>query len=274
MKIDAHHHFWNYNPSEFEWIDDTMDILKRDYEPKQFNNVLVENNIDGSMLVQVNQNEAENDFFHEYALKNDFIKGTIGWVDLKSKELNTALEKYQTYKKLKGFRHIVQSEPNDFLLDPSFIEGVKSLYLKNYTYDILVYHTQLKSVLNFVRQLPNNRLIIDHIAKPDIANQKISQWANYLKEIAKHPNVFVKVSGMVTEANWKTWKKEDFYIYLDYILDYFGTDRIVYGSDWPVCLLSATYQQQLEIVQTYFGKLSKNEQDKIFGLNAIEFYQI
>ncbi|MFT5885229.1 MAG: L-fuconolactonase [Arcticibacterium sp.] len=272
MKIDAHQHFWNYDPINFSWINDEMAAIRKNFLPEDLKPILEKNGFGGSILIQVNQDETENDIFLRFAEENEFIKGVVGWIDLKASNLEDKLTHYAQYPKMKGFRHIAQSEPDDFLMDQSFIDAVAKFPNYNFTYDILVFERQLKSVLHFVRQLPNNKLIIEHIAKPNIKEKSVTRWSNYMQAISKHENVYVKVSGMVTEADIKNWKKEDFAIYLDHILDFFGPERIVYGSDWPVCLVAGTYEDQLGIVQEYFSRFTKTEQAQIFGLNAAKFY--
>jgi L-fuconolactonase len=263
--IDSHQHFWRYDTENYGWIDDNMAVIRKDFFPEDFKPILDYYGFEGSVLVQVKHDEAENEEFLQHAEANDFIKGVVCWVDFMAANLQERLQYYKTRPKVKGFRHVAQGEPDDFLTQPAFIEGVKQLNDFDFTYDILIVERQLKSALHFIRQLPESRLIVDHIAKPEIRNKSL---------ISQHQNVYVKVSGMVTEANYSNWKKEDFFIYLDHVLEYFGTDRIVYGSDWPVCLVAAEYGEQLDIVQSYFEKLSKTEQDKIFGGNAKRFYKL
>jgi L-fuconolactonase len=272
--IDAHHHFWTYDIINYGWIDESMSAIRKSFLPEDLAPLLLQNGIEGTVLVQVNQNEEENERFLQYAQKHKFIKGVIGWIDLRSDNLRERLSFYLNKPLMKGFRHIVQGEPDDFLLQPGFIEGVRMLNEFNYTYDILIYERQLKAALNFIRELPENRLVIDHIAKPDIKNKSITRWANYMKEISRYENVCIKVSGMVTEAEFKSWEKEDFFIYLDYLMEYFGSERLIYGSDWPVCLVSAKYEEQLNILKTYFSGLPKEDQDRIFMKNAINFYNL
>ncbi|RFS15299.1 amidohydrolase [Emticicia sp. C21] len=272
MTIDAHQHFWYYNAADYAWIDDSMKAIQRDFLPADLEPILQKNGFDGCVLVQVNQTEQENDDFLKFADLYDFIKGVVGWVDLRAENLWERLSYFKQFNKLKGFRHIVQGEPLGFMQHDSFVKGVKKLVDFDYTYDILIYPKQLKDALHLVRECPDNKFVIDHIAKPDIKNKEISKWSNYMKEIAQHEHVFCKISGMVTETDWHKWKKEDFYIYLDMALEFFGTDRIMYGSDWPVCLVAGTYEEQLSIVQSYFNKLSKTEKDKLFGENATRFY--
>lgn len=272
MKIDAHQHFWMYDSKNYAWIDQSMSKIQRDFLPNDLKPILEKNQIDGCVLVQVNQTGEETIYFNDLAEQHEFIKGVVGWTDLLSSNLNSSLENYSKLPKIKGFRHIVQAEPVGFMQNPSFISGVQLLAKYNFTYDILIYPTQLKDAKHLVKNCPDNKFVIDHLAKPYIKEQKISQWGNYMQKLGEMPNVYCKISGMVTEADWQTWKKEDFYIYLDVALNSFGIDRLIYGSDWPVCLVAAEYEEQLDIVKSYFEKLSLTEQDKIFGGNAARFY--
>lgn len=272
MKIDAHQHFWKYDSENYAWINQSMSKIQRDFLPNDLKPILEKNLIDGCVLVQVNQTEEETIYFNDLAEQHEFIKGVVGWTDLLSSNLNSRLENYSKLPKIKGFRHIVQAEPVGFMQNPSFISGVQLLAKYNFTYDILIYPSQLKDAKHLVKNCPDNKFVIDHLAKPYIKEQKISQWGNYMQKLGEMPNVYCKISGMVTEADWQTWKKEDFYIYLDVALNSFGIDRLIYGSDWPVCLVAAEYEEQLDIVKSYFEKLSLTEQDKIFGGNAARFY--
>lgn len=272
MTIDAHQHFWYYDSENYAWIDDSMRAIQKDFLPADLEPILQKNGFDGCVLVQVNQTEQENHDFLKFAQLYDFIKGVVGWVDLRAENLNERLEYFKSFAKLKGFRHIVQGEPVGFMQQESFVRGIRQLVNFDYTYDILIYPKQLKDALFLARECPDNKFVIDHIAKPDIKHKEISKWSNYIRQIAQHPNVFCKISGMVTEADWYNWKKEDFYIYLDLVLEFFGTDRIMYGSDWPVCLVAGTYEEQLSIVQSYFEKLSITEKENLFGGNATRFY--
>ncbi|MCP9766951.1 amidohydrolase [Lacihabitans sp. LS3-19] len=274
MKIDAHQHFWNYNSTDFAWINDEMAKIQRSFLPEDLKPILDANQIDGTVLVQVNQTEEETLYINGLAEQNDFIKGVVGWTDLKSQTLKQSLEKFKEYPKIKGFRHIVQGEEIGFMRDPSFVSGIQTLSEYDYTYDILIYPTQMKDAIYLAKTCPNTHFVIDHLAKPYIKDQKISQWGNYIQKLSELPNVHCKVSGMVTEADWNSWKKEDFYIYLDIVLGSFGVDRIMYGSDWPVCLVAAEYSEQLNILKSYFEKLTTSEKDLIFGSNAIKFYKL
>ncbi len=272
--IDAHQHFWKYDPVNYSWIDENMQAIRQDFLPENLGKLLHYHGFKGSVLIQVNQDEAENEWFLKLAEENAFIKGIVGWVNLKAANLDERLNYYHQKPAIKGFRHIVQAEPDDFLLNTEFVQGVEKLKNFDFTYDILIFERQLKSALHFIRKLPENKLIIDHIAKPDIKNKSLSRWSNYMKEIARQENVLVKISGMVTETSYHNWQKEDFFIYLDHVLNCFGTKRILYGSDWPVCLVSATYEEQLDIIESYFDQLSQTEKADIFGENAKRFYNL
>jgi L-fuconolactonase len=276
MTIDAHQHFWHFDPIRDRWItEDTMSRIRRDFLPADLEPVLQQNGIDGCVAVQASQSEAETFFLLDLAAQNDFIKGVVGWVDLKSPQLESRLTAFQKYKKLKGFRHILQGEKPAFMLDAAFVNGVKLLGQYGFTYDILVFPKHLKAVQKFLQSFDNQPFIIDHIAKPFIKKGLIKQWLKDMLWIGKnYPNVHCKISGMVTEACWQGWQEADFTPYLDVVFEAFGADRIVYGSDWPVCLVAAEYEQQLNIVKNYVQKHAGTEGGKIFGDNAVKFYQL
>jgi L-fuconolactonase len=271
--IDAHHHFWLYDPTRHEWITEEMSGIRKDFLPTDFEQILKQNGISGSVLVQVNQDEKENEFQLKNADENDFIKGVVGWVDLQANNIEERLEFYKQYKKMKGFRHILQGEADRaIMLKPAFMNGIRKLKKFGYTYDILIYPDQLKYTREFVAAFPDQPFVIDHIAKPSIREHNIKDWKMDILAVAEHENVYCKISGMVTEADWQNWKKEDFTPYLDVVIEAFGTDRVMYGSDWPVCLVAATYEQMKSIVDDRFSSFSKDEQEKFFGKNAINFY--
>jgi L-fuconolactonase len=275
MVIDAHQHFWRYNPVRHSWINDDMAAIRKDFLPKELEQIYRQNDIDGCVAVQVDQTEAENEFFLAFARKYEFIKGIVGWVDLQNVNIKERLEYYSSEKTMKGFRHIVQGEgdPN-FLLGQDFCRGIALLSSHNFTYDILVYHYQLVQVEPFITKFPNQPFIIDHIAKPAIAKREIAQWEKYMRAIAKHENVYCKLSGMVTEADINNWTYDDLAPYLDVVLDCFGPSRLVYGSDWPVCLVAATYEEQFGVVQKAIDRLSAAEKKMVLGENAIRFYHL
>lgn len=275
MKIDAHQHFWQFDPVRDAWITEgSMSVIRRDFLPKDLQPILQQNGINGCVAVQADQSETETHFLLNLASQNDFIKGVVGWVDLKADNLAERLDYFKQYPKLKGFRHILQGEKPEFMLDLRFTEGVRLLGKMGYTYDILVFPKHLSAVKTFLQKFDNQPFVIDHLAKPYIQKGLIKQWAKDMKAIAKHENVMCKISGIVTEADWTHWTEADFTPYLDVVFEAFGTDRIMYGSDFPVCLVAATYTQQLSIVKNYISKLSDTEGSKILGGNAIKFYKL
>lgn len=275
MIIDGHQHFWRYNPERHGWITDDMAAIRHDFLPKELEQIYRHNDIDGCVAVQVDQTLFENEYLSGFARMHPFIKGVVGWVDLSAADVKDHLDRYASENIVKGFRHIVQgeSDPN-FLLGQDFCRGIGYLQSYNYTYDILVYHHQLPQVEPFVVRFPNQGFIIDHIAKPAIAKHEIKQWATHMKAIASHENVYCKLSGMVTEADVNNWTYDDVAPYIDVVLESFGPSRLVYGSDWPVCLVAASYEEQFGVVQKAIEKLSPAEKKKILGENAISFYHL
>lgn len=274
MKIDSHQHFWHYQPDRDAWITDEMRVLKQDYLPDQLLRHLQKHSIDGSVSVQADQSEDETRFLVSLAEAHSYIMGVVGWTDLRSPALREKLTHFKSFPKLKGFRHVVQSEAKGFLNDNSFRQGVKMLAEFGFTYDLLIYHHQLEEALDFVRELPDVKIVVDHIAKPSIKSGKKTPWELQMTLMATFPNVHCKLSGMVTEASWSGWKKEDFSPYLDVIMEGFGPGRIMYGSDWPVCLLAGGYGDQFEIVNSYIYRLSNDERKAIMGDNAVNFYSL
>jgi L-fuconolactonase len=274
MMVDAHHHFWKFDPVRESWITDDMQAIRRDFLPDDLKPVLAANGVDCCVTVQVGQSEQETEFMLGFAAEHAFIAGVVGWIDLRAKNLGERLEHFRSFPKLKGFRHIVQGEPAGFLLQKDFIEGVRLLQRYGFTYDLLVYHHQLPDALQFVREVPDVRIVVDHIAKPSIRTGEKTGWELNMAALATFKNVHCKLSGMVTEADWKNWKPEHFHPYLDEVVEAFGTDRLMYGSDWPVCLVAASYEQQLSIVQNYFATFSEAEKRSVMGENARRFYNL
>lgn len=275
LKIDAHQHFWNYDSIRGSWITDEMSVIRKDFLPGRLRPILSENGFDGCVAIQVDQSENENHFLLELANKNDFISGVVGWIDLGSENIKDRLAYYQQFKKLKGFRHILQGETDRAtMLKPEFTRGIRALKQFNYTYDILIFPDQLPYTIKFVELFPDQKFVIDHLAKPYIKDQKIAGWKEDIERVARSKNVYCKISGMVTEARWQSWKQEDFMPYIDVVVNAFGTDRIMFGSDWPVCLVAARYDEVVNIMKDYFSRFTPHELDKIFGQNAIEFYNL
>ena len=275
MRVDSHQHFWKFDPVRDCWITDEMAIIQKDFLPADFQSVLGKNNFDGSVVVQSDQSENENEFQLKNAEENDFIKGVVGWVDLQANDIEEQLVRYSSFKKMKGFRHVLQGETDrSFMLKPEFMNGISKLEKFGFTYDILIYADQLRFIPEFVGAFINQKFVIDHLAKPQIKNREISEWKNEIQKIARFENVYCKISGMVTEADWKHWKQDDFVPYVDVVIEAFGPERIMYGSDWPVCLVAASYEQTLGIVGEYFSSFSETEQELFFGKNAIQFYNL
>lgn len=275
MIIDSHQHFWQYEPVKHSWIDDQMSVIRRDYMPSDLQKVYAAHSVDGCVAVQADQTLEETDFLLNLTKEHDFIKGIVGWLDLRTENADTILEKYHQHKKIKGWRHVVQGESDhNFLLRPNFLRGISYLEKYNYAYDILIFPHQLGATLEFVKRFPHQKFVIDHIAKPYIKDCFYEGWATLMKEIAKQENVHCKVSGMITEADYKTWTPEQLYPYMNLVLDAFGSNRLMYGSDWPVCLVAGSYGQVKNIAVDFIKRLSKNEQDAIMGANAIEFYNL
>ena len=275
LRIDSHQHFWNYDSEKFDWITGDMSLIKKDFLPTDLAPLLQQNNFDGCVTIQVQQTEEENDFLLNTAEGHDFIKGVVGWTDLQSENVEEHLNRLKSFNKLKGFRHILQGEKKrDLMLSPEFKNGISFLPKYGFTYDILIFPDQLAFARKLVKEFPEQKFVIDHLAKPYIKDGKIEEWEKDMNAIGSFKNVYCKISGMVTEADWKKWKPEDFFPYLDVVVKSFGTNRIMYGSDWPVCLVAASYQQSLSIVSEYFSPFSKDEQDAFFGGNAIKFYNL
>ncbi len=274
MIIDSHQHFWKYNPIRDSWIDDTMQIIRRDFLPKDLAPIFIKNKIDGCISVQADQSETETEFLLNLAKNNAFIKGVVGWVDLCSSTVEERLIHYTKNKLFKGVRHILQAEDTAFFKNLRFLHGISQLATFNLTYDILVYHHQLKDVIALVKKFPKQKFVIDHIAKPDISAQNIANWSNGITELSTFENVYIKLSGMVTEADWNNWNEKDFKEYLDVIFNTFSMNKIMYGSDWPVCLLAAKYEEQLAIITQYIQILSAKERALILGENARIFYNL
>jgi len=275
MTIDAHQHFWQYEPQKHAWIDDDMAVIRRDFMPRDLITELKVNEIDGCVAVQADQTIEETDILIDLASENDFIKGVVGWVDFRASTIEKDLEKFSNNTIVKGFRHVVQGEPDpNFLLRKPFLNGIKRLEQYGYTYDILIFPHQLGATLEFVKQFPNQKFVIDHIAKPYIKDGFYDGWATLMKEIASHKNVYCKLSGMITEADYNNWKPEEIKRYLDLVLASFGADRCLFGSDWPVCLVAGSYAQVKELITDYITNFSTDEKAKIMGNNAVEFYNL
>ena len=275
MVIDSHQHFWVYEAEKHAWIDDDMKVIRKNFLPEDLKTIYQENGIGGCVAVQADQTLAETDFLLDLAQKNDFIKGIVGWVDLRASNIESVLGKYSHFQKLKGFRHVVQGEADhNFMLRPDFLNGIAALEKYNFTYDILIFPHQLGAALELVKRFPKQKLIIDHIAKPYIKDGFYDGWATLMKAISEYPNVYCKLSGMTTEADYNNWTPKQIEPYMQLVLDAFGANRILFGSDWPVCLVAGNYTKTKELVTNFIAKLSTKDQASIMGANAMQFYNL
>ena len=275
MIIDSHQHFWIYETEKHAWIDDEMKAIRKDFLPENLKSIYQENGIDGCVAVEADQTEAETIFLLDLADKNDFIKGVVGWLDLRASNIESVLEKYSRFPKLKGLRHLVQAEADhNFMLRPAFLNGIAALEKHNLTYDILIFPHQLGAALELVRRFPNQKFVIDHIAKPYIKDGFYDGWATLMKAISSYSNVYCKLSGMITEADYNHWTPEQIEPYMQLVLDTFGTKRILFGSDWPVCLVAGNYTKTKELVTNFIAKLTLEDQAAIMGGNAMQFYNL
>ena len=279
MRIDAHQHFWMYSPAQYGWISDEMAELKRDFLPKDLKPLLVgqafDGSVDGSIVVQARQDLDETRWLLELADENDFVKGVVGWVDLCSSDLPAQLEEFAANGKFVGVRHIVQGEADDeFMLRPDFQRGIARLAEHGFAYDLLLYPRHLPVAVKLVREFPEQRFVLDHIAKPAIADGLMDPWQRDIRELGQFDNVFCKLSGMVTEARWKEWTPQDFWPYLDVVCEAFGRGRLMIGSDWPVCTLSGSYEETMGIVADYVRQSMPDETDDILGANCMRFYGV
>jgi len=275
MRIDSHQHFWKYNPAHQVWMTDLMAVLRRDYLPDELKPLLSASGFEGAIAVQARQMVEETEWLLQLAGQHDFIKGVVGWVDLCSANLRGQLEGYARHRKLVGVRHVVHDEPDDqFMLRPEFRRGIALLPEFNLTYDLLLFPRHLPVAVELVRAFPEQPFVLDHIAKPAIRDGQVSPWKEDLKTLARFDNVTCKLSGMVTEAKWKQWRPEDFQRYLDIVIAAFGPDRLMIGSDWPVCTLSGEYAAVMGIVIDYAQQFPAAVREGILGGNCAKFYRL
>jgi L-fuconolactonase len=273
MRIDAHQHFWNYSAAEYPWIGAGLERLARDYLPSDLEPLLAAKQIDGSVAVQARQSVEESLWLLALAKAHPLVKGVVGWVDLRSDRVGDDLRVLAANPTFVGVRHVVQDEPDPrFVLGEGFIRGLRQLRQHGLTYDLLLYPSQLPAAIELVGLLPEQPCVVDHLAKPRIVAGEIDGWGRDIRAIARHDNVCCKVSGMVTEAVRRGWKRDDFTPYLDVVLEAFGPERLMFGSDWPVCLLAGEYADVAAIPRDYFSRLSTTEQRMIWGDTAAGFY--
>jgi len=274
-RVDAHQHFWRYNPSEYGWIHDSMQVLRRDFLPSDLKSELDSAGFSGCVVVQARQTVEETRWLLQLASAKHFISGVVGWVDLQSNQLHPQLQSLTKEPKLVGLRHIVQSEPDEnFLLQPKFLRGISLLEEFDLAYDILIYPRHLPVAVQFVERFPRQRFVLDHIAKPPIKDRLLHPWTDGIRRLADFPNVFCKLSGLVTEANWNHWTMTHLTPYLDVAFECFGPDRLMFGSDWPVCCLAASYSRTVEVLEEYLAPQTAGVSEKVFGANVQKFYKL
>lgn len=275
MKIDAHQHFWRYSPQEYGWIGPDMAVLQQDRLPADLAPLLEASGIEGTVAVQARQTLKETWWLLALADQYEFIKGVVGWVDLRSPDLYDQLACFGAHPKFRGVRHVVQDEADDrFMLRDDFLRGIGRLAEFGLTYDILIFPRHLPVACELVARFPEQPFVLDHIAKPFIRDGVLEPWATDLRRLAAFPNVWCKVSGLITEADWHGWRRADFRPYLDVVLEAFGPGRLMFGSDWPVCTLAGSYAQVVGLVSDYVEQLSPDEQAAVWGATAIQFYTL
>lgn len=274
MKIDAHQHFWLFDPQRDAWITNEMALLQRNFLPEDLQPLLQQHHFDGCIAVQADTSEKETEFLLSLTDQHAFIKGVVGWLDLCSDTINERLDHFSKHEKLKGLRHIVQAEPDGFMLRTDFQRGISALEKYNLTYDILIFPHQLEEAIKLVATFPKQKFIVDHCAKPYIKDGKIRIWQDHIEKLATFENVACKVSGLTTEADWKNWNNSTINPYLDAVFNAFGSKRLLFASDWPVCLLAGNYAETVALIEDYISEFSKTEQQQIMGLNAATWYHL
>lgn len=274
MRVDSHQHFWRHDPPTQAWITDDMAALRRDYLPSELRQELVAAGFDGSVAVQAAQSLDETRFLLELADAHPFVRGVVGWVDLRAPGLAEVLAEFSSHPRFKGVRHVVQSEPPGFLADSAFRAGVASLARFGLCYDVLIHAHQLPEAIEFVQALPEVGFVLDHLGKPPIEAGQLEPWSTELRRLARAPNVCCKVSGLVTEASWNDWRPADLTPFLDVVVESFGAQRLLVGSDWPVCTLAGSYGRVMAVFDDYFASFSATERAGIFGDNAERVYRL
>jgi len=275
MRIDTHQHYWRYNAADYGWIDDAKAVLKRDYTPADVRPLMAAAGFDAAIAVQARQTADETAALLAFADAHPFVAGVVGWVDLQADDAAEQLAAVASHPKLVGVRHIVQDEEDDrFLLRPAFCRGIALLAEFDLAYDVLVYPRHLPIVAEFLARFPSQRFVLDHLAKPDIRRGRLHEWARGLEEVAAAPNLMAKISGLVTEASWSEWTPDDLGPYLDVALDLFGPERLMVGSDWPVCTLAGPYERVMGVFSHYLAGRPEPARTAMFGGNARRFWKL
>ncbi|RIW14986.1 amidohydrolase [Algoriphagus lacus] len=274
MRIDCHQHFWEYDPKRQEWITPEMSRIRRNFLPGDLYPILQDVKIDGCIAVQADESLRETDFLLDLASQHEWILGVVGWADLGSDQLDELLDSYSSAEKLVGFREVLQSKDPRYMLREEFIRGIHKIGQRGYAYDILIFPQHLSASLELVSKCPDQRFVIDHLAKPYIKTEEWKEWKKAMTLLAERELVHCKLSGMVTEADWKKWTTDQLFPYLEIALELFGPNRLMYGSDWPVCLVAGEYEQVYRVVDDFTSQLSSTEKDRIMGETAAEFYKL
>lgn len=276
MRIDSHQHFWKAARGDYHWMSIKVPVLCRDYLPKDLRPLLVKNRIDKTIVVQAAQTEAETDFLLDLAIKTDFIAGVIGWLDMESPNFAGELERYSKRQKFLGIRPMLQDLPDDdWILRPRVMDSLKLIAQRGIPFEFLTYTRHLPHVLKALEAIPNLHAVVDHVSKPEIKNQKLDPWRSLMSEVATYPGIHCKLSGMITEADHHAWKVDDLQPYVEHVLKCFGFGRVMFGSDWPVCLLAGSYDQVVGALQTSLkSHLDERREADVFGGNAARFYKL
>lgn len=273
MLIDAHHHLWQYNDRDYVWMTDTMSRLRRDFLLAQLRSVFAQSGVDGSVVVQARQTLSETEWLLQMAGSTSLIRGVVGWVPLIDADVGSSLDRLSQNPLLRGVRHVLHDESDDnYMLRDDFNRGISRLHAYNLTYDILIFERHLPQTIQFVDRHPDQVFVLDHVAKPRISEGALSPWAENIRELAKRQNVYCKLSGMVTEANWNTWTRQGLLPYFETVLSAFGANRLMFGSDWPVLTLASSYQRWSDTVQSLISDLSMDERESIESGSAIKAY--
>jgi L-fuconolactonase len=272
-KIDAHHHLWHYTPEEYEWIGEEMMPLRRDFLQEDLRAALRSAHVDATIAVQARQTVEETRWLLRCAEETQEIAAVVGWLPLKADNLSNLLDEVSS-PRLAGLRHVVQGEPDGFLDNPAFDRGIAHLTARELTYDVLIFERQLAETIRFVDRHPHQQFVLDHAAKPRIAASELEPWATLIRNLAQRPNICCKISGLVTEAQWNAWNLGTLRPYLDICVEAFGADRLLAGSDWPVCLVASSYADWWATLEEYFAAFSASEKEKIFGANTAAFYHL
>ena len=274
-RIDAHHHLWRYTPQEYGWLDESMSALRRDFLPKDLVAAMATAGMDGSVAVQARQTMEETRWLLRLADECEAIEGVVGWAPIAGEDFPGVMEEFEERPKLKGLRHVIQGEKDEnYILREDFNSGIRAMLGSGLVYDILIYERHLPQTIEFVDEHPEQVFVLDHIAKPMIREGLTEPWAVRMRELGRRENVWCKVSGMVTEADWSAWTPASLKPYLDVVVEAFGPQRLMAGSDWPVCLVACEYGRWFDVLREYFAGFSETEKDAVFGGTAAEVYDL